>query len=451
MSISSIEKKLSEFINNEKTGAQGFADYSLDNMRALLRYFGNPEKRILTAHVAGTNGKGSVVHMLNGILTEAGYACGLYTSPHLQRINERIRIKGREISNPDLVRHCDECITAAKKTGVRPTYFDILTLIAIRYFHEMKVDIAIMETGLGGRLDSTNVVIPLVSVLTDISKDHTGLLGNTIAKIAAEKAGIIKPGIPVITSNTQRESLNVIRDAARAMHADLYVVAPDRIGVSEDTGDTKTIKFDFSFEDFELADIRITAPGAFQAINASLAIAASRILSKSGFAVSENAIRRGIKNVKIPGRFAILSRRPGVIFDPAHNPSAIASLCKTLKDMYGSARFIAVTGFMIDKDYTAMTRILVRDLGAQLIYFELDDRRALTFGEYKRKTTEIAGADVKGYIDVDALADSLRASADDDTVVIITGSFRMYTAAKKAAAILRQSRSGRQEQTRAHK
>ena len=114
MSVSSIEKKLSEFINNEKTGAQGFADYSLDNMRALLRYFGNPEKRILTAHVAGTNGKGSVVHMLNGILTEAGYACGLYTSPHLQRINERIRIKGREISNPDLVRHCDECITVAK-------------------------------------------------------------------------------------------------------------------------------------------------------------------------------------------------------------------------------------------------------------------------------------------------------------------------------------------------
>lgn len=226
--MKSIEKRLEPLIDNEKTGHVSFVNYSLKDIKYLLKHFGNPHKRTKMIHIAGTNGKGSVAYMLNSILIASDLRVGLYTSPHLDRINERIKVNNKEISNQVLHRYTDELMDILdKKPDLRPTYFDALTLFAFRYYDEQDVDIAVIETGLGGRLDSTNVISPLISVITDISIDHKNVLGNTIREIASEKSGIIKKKKPVITSNSNRVALEEITNTAKECSSELFILNRD--------------------------------------------------------------------------------------------------------------------------------------------------------------------------------------------------------------------------------
>jgi dihydrofolate synthase/folylpolyglutamate synthase len=200
-----IDQILNKYINNERN--IGFSHYSPDNIRKLLDILGNPQNKIKTIHIAGTNGKGTTCYLIAGILQNSGYNTGLFISPHLVRLNERISINSIEISDTELLYYIQKADKAANENKITVTYFDILTAAAFSFFNDKSVEIAVIETGLGGRLDSTNVILPELSIITDISMDHSHILGDTIEKITSEKCGIIKPGVPVITTNTDRNIL----------------------------------------------------------------------------------------------------------------------------------------------------------------------------------------------------------------------------------------------------
>ncbi len=432
--MGSISKRLENLVDNEKTGHFAFSGYSLSHIKKLLKYYGNPHKKIKTVHVAGTNGKGSTCHMLHEILTEAGYCTGIYTSPHLLRINERIKAGGAEITNKKLDTYTEELIDLLnKKKEIRPTYFDALTLFAFRFFLEMKTDIAVIEVGLGGRLDSTNLVRPEVSVITDISIDHKNVLGSTIKEIAIEKAGIIKPHTPVVTSNTKSEILGVLKKTAKENSAEICVPGADyRITnkILNDRG--QTAAFDFSARGRSLGEaiiiknISIKQPGDFQIKNASCAIAASLLLRRKGFDITESHIRNGLKKFTVPGRLQILSARPLIVFDPAHNSKALESTISALKKLYAGMSFKIVVSFMKDKEYGMMFKIIRNKLTDDIYYYELDDERCMKAGGNNRLKN------VKIFNSVDSLYSSLAGVLDDKSCIFVTGSFRLY----KIAAML---------------
>ncbi len=434
MKRSAIER-LGSLYDNEKSLPGDFKSYSQEGVRALLAHFGNPHEKIRSVHIAGTNGKGSTAHMLESIVRRAGYSTGLFTSPHLESIRERIRFNGAPISPRALSIHIEETLDAIGAMGIRPTYFDALTLIAFRYFFNRRVDLAVIETGLGGRLDSTNVITPLVSVITDISLDHIGILGGTKGAIAKEKSGIIKEGIPVITSNSERESLSVISGTAVKMRAPLYSLSRDIHVSARGRAGAGRIPFSFRFMDARIDGIRPPAPGMFQVKNAACAAAAAVLLRRTGYVLGDRSIKRGISNAVIPGRFTLLSRRPTVIFDPAHNPAAIKSLIATLKRAYPGKKFIVVLSIMRDKDYASMIASLQEKLRARILYLVLRDPRCLA---PRGDEAEFSGR-------ADAIpvfsrpSDLLRAIDPFDkksSAIVFTGSFRLFHEAKKAAARL---------------
>ena len=332
-------KKLDVLINNEKSG-NDFKNYNLDDIKKLLKHFGDPHKKIKTIHIAGTNGKGSVAQMLNSILTANGRKTGLYTSPHLIRINERIKINSSEIPDKILAKYTNDLFEILDKNkNLRPTYFDALTIFAFRYFYDENVDIAIIETGLGGRLDSTNVIHPKISLVTDISMDHTHILGDTIEKITHEKAGIIKKKSLVVTSNKNKEILNILSRKSKNEQSVLFAMENDFF-INNTAHEKNKIKFDYllKLEDkilnqrkHEINNIKLKSYGKFQLANASLAITASLLLRKSGIVITERDIRKGLSNLNIPGRMQTLCKQPLIIFDPAHNPAALSATVEALK------------------------------------------------------------------------------------------------------------------------
>ncbi len=432
-------KKLDILINNERS-ANNFNNYNLNDIKKLLAIFGNPHKKIKTIHIAGTNGKGSVAHMLNSIFIASGKKAGLYTSPHLIRITERIKINDKEIPADVLSKYADELFAVLdKNTKLRPTYFDALTLIAFRYFCEEKTDIAIIETGLGGRLDSTNVIHPGVSVITDIALDHMHILGKTIQKIAAEKAGIIKRNSFVVTSNRDKRIQKILLKKSKEMHSELYIMSKD-FGTENAEISPDKIKFDFSIKwknKKSMQDIRaiknigLRVPGAFQIANASLTVTASLLLRKSGIVITERDIRKGLLAVKIPGRFEMLCRRPLIVFDPAHNPAALKATLEALKARYPRKKYSALVSFMTDKDFTSMFNILRKNFTKNIIYYELNDSRCLKIqGNNSSGIKSIR----RGIIPVNNFKDlkkAVSASFESDSLLFITGTFRLYPVARK--------------------
>jgi dihydrofolate synthase/folylpolyglutamate synthase len=294
----------------------------LERMQALLDHLGHPERSLRFIHIAGTNGKGSVAAMCHSVLAEAGYRCGLYTSPHLVSVCERFQINQQPIAEEQLA----GLVKRLQPFVGSMTYFEVLTAIALQYFHEQKTDVVVWETGLGGRLDATNVVTPLVSVITNIGFDHMQYLGTTIPAIAAEKCGIIKPGVPVVTAATG-EALEVIRQHA----PDAIIVRP------------------------ESCDYEIPLLGSHQTINRAVAVAALRA---SGLAVSEAALRTGLAKTKWPGRFQIVSRDPVVVLDGAHNADGAGTLAATLREQFPGRKVRLVLGALSDKDCAGICRTL---------------------------------------------------------------------------------------------
>ncbi|WP_026485966.1 bifunctional folylpolyglutamate synthase/dihydrofolate synthase [Caldanaerobius polysaccharolyticus] len=321
----------------------------LENMKKLLEMMGHPDRSYKIVHVAGTNGKGSTCAMIDSVLRAAGYKTGLYTSPYLEVFNERIRINGENIPDSDLVKMVDYVKPLAEqmvKEGYNhPTEFEFITAIALKYYEIQKVDIAVLEVGLGGRFDATNSVERTdVSVITTIDMDHMKTLGNTIEKIAFEKAGIIRNNGLVVTYPQKDEAMAVIEERCRELSARLIKVDMASLRVKKATHAGEV--FDYK----HLKNVEIGLVGMHQVLNAATAIEALWTLEKNGVSISEKALLEGLKCARWPGRLEVLREHPFIVIDGAHNPQGASTLAKNIKDLFIYKRLILVIGVLKDKD-----------------------------------------------------------------------------------------------------
>jgi len=329
-------------------------DLGLDRMFQVMERLGNPHLSFKSVHIAGTNGKGSTAAFLSAILTSAGYKTGLYTSPHLERFSERIRIGAEEISDHHLSVLSGEVDEAAENLPAGElTYFEHATALAFLHFAREKVDIAVIETGLGGRLDATNIITPLVSVITPVALDHAEYLGTDINVIAEEKGGIIKAGVPLVIGPQEGAVAPLLEDIATKQRADALVYGRDfeSIEGGEDA-------FHYRGPSGELKGITLPLHGRHQKENAAVALAAVGLLAHQGFDVNRQAERRGLEQTLWPGRFEIVSKGPDIILDGAHNPAGMQRLAGTMEERYCGKKGVVVAGFLADKDVEGMLSLL---------------------------------------------------------------------------------------------
>ncbi len=326
----------------------GIIDLRLERMERALALFDHPEKTFPSFHIAGTNGKGSTAAMLHRILCCAGYRTALYTSPHLVSFTERMRIGDEEIAPDEVVALADEIWRRAEAANIFLTFFEIVTVMALVYFARRRVDVAVVEVGLGGRFDATNLVRPIVSVITTISKDHEAFLGFDIASIAREKAGIIKKGVPVVCGALPPEAMEVIDEIAHASQAPCY-----RLGQNFTLKLKTNGAFDYKGAKWNLPDLSVALHGAHQIRNAGVAAAALEAVDDR-FPTSEVAIRSGFQNVSWPGRMEVILTHPTVIIDGAHNREGIDALIDELRERQGGRRIRMLFAVMEDKDWRFM-------------------------------------------------------------------------------------------------
>jgi dihydrofolate synthase / folylpolyglutamate synthase len=327
------------------------ADFNLDRMRALMIELGNPQDQYPIIHVAGTKGKGSVSAMCASALTAAGYRVGLYTSPHLLDYCERVQFDGVPISHAGLVELVDQMKPAVSRIS-KLTTFEITTALGFLYFARQKADAAVVEVGLGGRLDATNVVTPRVSVITSLSFDHMAVLGNTLPLIAGEKAGIIKPGIPVVSAPQKEDALEVLERIAGERKSSFTLIGRDLAFEPLDhslDGQSMRLKM-FNLKPVNLI-MNLSLLGIHQVVNAATAYAALKV---SGLNVSDKAVQKGFVGVKWPARFEVIRRDPPVIFDSAHNQDSFARLRQALDDYFPGKRVYLIFGASEDKNIPGM-------------------------------------------------------------------------------------------------
>ncbi len=324
----------------------------LDVIRNILRHLGNPHKQFSCVHIAGTNGKGSIASALSNILYKAGYWVGLYTSPHLVRFNERIRINNIQISN-DAVVDAYKAVKTAHSGSREPTFFEYTTAMAFYVFAKEKVDWAVVETGMGGRLDATNILSPEVSIISNISLEHRFYLGNTIAQIAGEKGGIIKKNTPVVTAARQRVVIEVFEKLAYEKSAPLY-----RLGKHFRVRRNSDGSFSYNGINHDWKNMKTGLLGDYQVENAALVLAACEVLMQKKLSLKEAAVREGLETCKWPGRIEILPFSPSVLIDGAHNLAGMRGLVKFIKSQMAGRRIIQVVGILDDKPYAAMLRTL---------------------------------------------------------------------------------------------
>jgi dihydrofolate synthase/folylpolyglutamate synthase len=375
--------------------------FDLAHMRVLLQALENPERRFPGVLIAGTNGKGSTAATLASILRASGLRTGLYTSPHLARINERIQIGGgqdfRQIGDDDfalvhdLVDRTAERLVGEGELPWHPSFFEMLTAIAFEYFARRKVDIAVLEVGMGGRLDATNVIEPRVSVITDISLDHQKFLGNTVAEIAGEKAGIIRPGGVVVTLPQQPQANDVIGRStmdlgARAVSAVPYVppVSPASAEYAVAGQQSLVSRYPAQVMGEEIV-VETSLVGRHQLRNIALAIAAAQELGQQGFPVTAGSIERGIRETRWPGRFQVLPAAgdaPEYVFDVAHNPAGAWALRSTLSATYADRPLTFIFGAMRDKAIGEMTEILF-PLADRVIATQADNPRSASTADIR--------------------------------------------------------------------
>jgi len=393
------------------------AKFGLENTRKLAALAGKPQERLRFIHVAGTNGKGSTCAMLERIYREAGLCVGLFTSPHLVAFGERIQVNRHLISETEIVRLVTEIQPLLKEfpPAAHPTFFEVVTIMALRYFVEQECELVVWETGLGGRLDATNIVTPLASVITNIQLDHQQWLGDTLEKIAAEKGGIIKPAVPVITATDVPEALAVIREIARQRNAPLTVLT------REDT------------ERPPLETIRLPLLGDHQRMNAATVLATVRAVAPH-IPVSDQAIRAGLEKVEWPGRLQRAQTMDGRtwLFDGAHNPAGAETLRAALMKLFPDLKPTLILATMRDKDWAAMCRILA-PLAGRICLPPLHSERSASPEELK-VVCQAANPDVK-VMTCASLSEALERKAND-ALVVVTGSLHFVGEAMEALKVL---------------
>ena len=420
--------------------------FDLAHMRVLLEALEEPQRRFPGVLIAGTNGKGSTAATLAAILEAAGLRTGLYTSPHLVRINERIRISGEPIADDefallhDVVERTAERLVSEGDLPWHPSFFEMLTAMAFEYFARAKVDIAVLEVGMGGRLDATNVIDPVLSIITDISLDHQKFLGNTVAQIAREKAGIIRPGGLVVTLPQSPEANDVIGNAILEQNARVVSAVRNVPPVSPAAARTESCAKAENRKSSEAGasqllaryplevlgkQILVESPlvGRHQLRNLALAITAGEELSRAGFAVTAEAIERGVRETRWPGRFQVLPAKDGwpeIVLDVAHNPAGAWALRAAISACYGERPFTIIFGAMRDKAISEMAEILF-PLSDRVIATQAQNPRSASTEEI-RTAAQRTGTEILESPDVPSALNKARELAGNAGVIVVTGS-----------------------------
>jgi len=415
----------SEALEYIECGFFGGTRPGLERVSELLEKLGNPQDSLRFIHVAGTNGKGSFCAMTDSVLREAGYHTGFFTSPHIESFNERIVIDGKEIDDDELAELTTYVRPFADSMEDKPTEFELVTAIAMLCFARHKADPVVLEVGMGGRLDATNIIkTPVISVITGIALDHTAILGDTEAKIAREKAGIIRPGVPVVWGGNSRSASRVIRNATEEKGAP-FIRARDR--------QLKVLREDLNGTQFSYAGYtaELSLLGSYQPRNAANVIAAVLELRKLGFEIDDRALLLGLKKAKWKARFEKLSSDPLIISDGSHNPEGIAAAVTGIKTYFGDEKVILLTGVMKDKDYPSMADELSA-VACRAYTLRPDNKRSLDpelfAAEFRRCGVESEGSET-----IEKAAEkALKAAAELKKPIVCLGSLYMYSDVKKA-------------------
>ena len=391
----------------------------LSRITELCERMGHPEKDLRCIHIAGTNGKGSTAAYLTSILRAAGYRVGTFTSPYVRTFNERIAIDGRPVSNYLLAKAVEAAKPHADAMADRPTEFELITAVGFEIFRRKKVDIVVLEVGLGGRYDSTNIIkSPLLSVITGIAFDHMQLLGNTLGAIASEKAGILKQNCPAVMARLADEAKQVIEAESKAQNAPLTEVDPDAITVHADT--LLGIEMDYK----ERKNLHTSLIGGYQPCNIALVCEAVDALCKVGVQISEDALYEGISTAKWPARFELLSSEPPVVFDGGHNEEGVRAAIETAKHVFGE-KVIILTGVMADKAYAPMAD-LIAPVAREVFTLKPDNPRAMEADALAAVYAE-RGVPAKGYPTIAAALQAARARAKKlGAPLLILGSLYLY-------------------------
>ena len=417
-----------------RIGAAAYKE-DLHNTIALCNAINNPQTKFKSIHIAGTNGKGSTSHMLAAILQKAGYKTGLYTSPHVKDFRERIKINGEMISHEFIVDFVERTKTVSEQ--IKPSFFEMTVAMAFDYFEKEQVDIAIIETGLGGRLDSTNIITPILSIITNIGYDHMDILGDTLEKIAAEKAGIIKQNIPIVIGEYLPQTKNVFISKAREVNAPIYF-AQDEYVVSNINYNMQLLSCNVKnvahnrTEYFEL-DLN----GLYQAKNICSVLCAEGILMQLGFTIKNTDEKQALKNVKkltgLYGRWDVISSNPNIVLDVAHNEDGIKQLLHQLSVVHPTANTVHfIIGMVKDKDVTKILSILPKD--ANYYFCNAHIERAMPHRDLLEKAKVF---DLKGesFDDVNMAIDAARHKANANDLIIVCGS--IFLIADVDAALFR--------------
>ncbi len=417
---------LNQFINYERSQPPRYAPetLSLERVNFLLDRLGRPDRSYRSIHIAGTKGKGSTAAMIESCLRAAGYRTGFYISPHLHTFRERMRINNEYISQEQFAQLVDE-LEPHLNVVQGLTWFEIVTTLACMFFAREQIDIAVLEVGLGGRFDATNVVTPIVSVITSLSMDHMNLLGNTIEQIAFEKAGIIKKYVPVVSAPQVPEALDVIRRVARMRGAELIVAQR----VNSLAATESRLEADFINQTPSSLGGKGPTPllGAHQIINASVAVTALHVANEHGLPIGDEAIQRGLANVKWPGRLEVLNRDPLVVVDGAHNGDSAQKLAQALREVFHIDQWTLVVGISADKDIPAILEGLL-PIAEHVIVTRASNSRAASI---EALGTPIAA---RGYELVRAVnvSEALEIALKDRLPIIITGSLFTVADAREA-------------------
>lgn len=419
---------LESFYNYERMTSPDLNFFNLERIENLVRVFGIPQTNYATIHITGTKGKGSVSHILSHILSEEGYRVGLYTSPHISDLRERIKINNHNIEKYELVTLVKELKAEMRdvKKSLKPSFFEIITLLAFNYFSLKKVDFAIFEVGMGGRLDATNVLMPLACGITSISYDHTRELGGNLIDIAKEKSEIIKPGAECISAPQDKDVMKVIGDKCIREGIRLYVVGRDITYRSNSYSDKEEI-FDVKGLVHEYKNLKLPVLGEHQLANCTLAIGLAEILMSANYHVSEHSVYNGIKKASVPARCEVINRDPLVILDTAHNKASAHALKNTVMRNFKTKKIILILALSKDKDIKGICDEL-SPIAHKIVLTKADTKRAMRpdhIKEFFKYKDVVISKNIK-----EAYKISKDVSNAGD-VIVITGSFFLAGKARK--------------------